>query len=245
MLRALAASALAVVLTAAAAHAQAPDVRMERVRTTADSMQMYLLRGADTMHVGTLWDTLQVTEHAGAPALRRVYRTVNRAFGPEHDVWLYRLPGLTPLSSTDENEGSESLEFRADSVVGWTTGPGGRRRSVARAVGPGVYEGSVFDLLVRASDLREGYSVSVRGYVSTMDSVATLSARVTGTERVAVEGGRMADTWVVEMDFAGLSTTLWIDRQTRALQRQVIRLTPEITMLMNRLPVLDPSTRQS
>ena len=246
MLRTLAASLLALVVTVTAAGGQeGPDVRLERVRTTADSMQIYMVRGTDTLHVGTLWDSLQVTQHAGGPAVRRVYRTENRAFGPEHSTYVYRLPGLTPLAGTEQGSSPQSLEFRADSVVGWITPPRGRRRTVARALGPHVYDASVFDLLVRAGDLREGYSVSVRAYVSSLDSVTTLTARVTGTERVTVEGGRMADTWVVEMDFAGLSTTLWIDRQTRALQRQVIRLAPGISMLMNRTPVIDPGTRQS
>lgn len=246
MLRTLTASVLALVVTATAAGAQqAPDVRMERMRITADSMQIYMIHRGDTVHVGMLWDSLQVTEHAGAPTLRRTYHTVNQAFGPAHQVYVYRLPGLTPISTADLGDTPQELEFRADSVVGWETTPRGRRRDVARALGPGVYDESVMDLLVRAGDLREGYHVSFRAYLSPFDSVGTITARVTGTEQVPVEGGRMADTWVVEMDYAGLSTTLWIDRRTRALQRQVIRMTPDVSMWMDRVPVRDPSTRQS
>lgn len=247
MLRILAAAAavIGLALPAAAAGAQTvPDVRMERVRTTADSMQIYMIRGSDTVHLGMLWDTVQVTEHAGAPAVRRVYHTVNRAFGPEHNAYVYRLPGLTPVSTEDLGAEPYSLEFRADSVVGWMMASD-RRRKVARAVGPGVYDESVADLLVRASDLREGYAVSFRAYLTPYDSVGTIEARVTGTERVTVEGGRTADTWVVEMDYAGLSTTLWIDQRTRALQRQIIQLMPGMAMYMDRLPVRDPSTRHS
>jgi hypothetical protein len=144
----------------------------------------------------------------------------------------------------DEGTSPEALRFTADSVVGWST-TRGRRMNVARVLAPGVYDGTVFDLTVRAGDLRDGYSVSVPAYISEMDSVVTLSARVTGSERVEVEGGRMADAWVVQMDFAGLASTLWIDKRTRALSRQTIELAPGTSMLMDRLPVRDPGQRDS
>jgi hypothetical protein len=221
-----------------------PDVRFDRVRMGKDSMQIYLVRGGQPLHVGMLWDSLQVAEHAGVPALRREYWTENRAFGAEHAVYFYRLPHLSPLSIVDEGTSPEALRFTADSVVGWST-TRGRRMNVARVLAPGVYDGTVFDLMVRAGDLRDGYSVSVPAYISEMDSVVTLSARVTGSERVEVEGGRMADAWVVQMDFAGLASTLWIDKRTRALSRQTIELAPGTSMLMDRLPVRDPGQRDS
>lgn len=238
----------AVLATACTAAAQTggpgPDVRFDRVRTGTDSMQIYLVRDGSPMHVGMLWDSLQVIDRDGSPAVRREYRTENRAFGPEHGVYVYRLPGLTPVSVADEGTSPEALEFRADSVVGWRM-ERGRRREVARALGPGVYDGTVFDLVVRAGDLREGYSVAVPAYVTEMDSIVMLTARVTGAERVEVEGGRMADTWVVQMDFAGLASTLWIDKETRALSRQTIDLMPGMSMRMDRLRVRGPDERES
>ncbi|HEY0018661.1 MAG TPA: hypothetical protein VGC13_20300 [Longimicrobium sp.] len=50
-----------------------PDVRFDRVRMGKDSMQIYLVRGGQPLHVGMLWDSLQVAEHAGVPAMRREY----------------------------------------------------------------------------------------------------------------------------------------------------------------------------
>jgi hypothetical protein len=246
MLRKTLAAVAALVATTGAAAAQTgPDVRFERLRAGADSMQIYLVRGAETMHVGMLWDALQVIDHGGGPAVRREYRTDNVIFGSEHGVYIYRLPGLTPVSIADQGPTPEALEFRADSVVGWTTTGRRRRREVARALGPGVYDGTAFDLMVRAGDLRDGYSVAVPAYVSEVDSVVTLRARVTGSERVQVEGGRTVDAWVVQMEFAGLASTLWIDKQTRALARQTLDLEAGITMLMDRLAVRSPDERET
>lgn len=246
MLRKTLAAIIAVIATACAASAQAgpPDVRIDRVRTGVDSMQIYLVRGGQPTHVGMLWDAVEVIDHAGSPAVRREYRTVNQAFGPEHGVYVYRLPGLTPISIDDEGTSPESLEFRADSVVGWTLLPR-RRHNIARALGSGVYDGTVFDLMIRAGDLREGYRIAIPAYITEMDSILTLAARVTGSERVRVEGGRMVDAWVVQMDFAGLASTLWIDKQTRALARQTIDLMPGVSMLMDRLPVRRADERES
>jgi hypothetical protein len=232
------------IATAAGAQTATPDVRIDRVATGVDSMQIYLVRNGQPMHVGMLWDALRRVDHAGSAALRREYRTENRAFGPEHMVYVYRLPGLTPVSIVDHGTSPEVLEFRADSVVGWTTATG-QRRQVAVALGPGVYDGTVFDLMIRAGDLRDGWSLAVPAYLTEVESIVTLSARVTGSERVQVEGGRMTDTWVVQMDFAGLASTLWIDKGTRALARQTIDLMPGVSMLMDRLPVRRADERQS
>ena len=243
MPRSILSALIAILLSANAAAAQ-QDVRFERLRTGLDSMQIYLVRNGQPIHVGMLWDRLDVVEHEGAPAVRREYRTENRAFGPEEEVYLYRLPRLTAISVDDHGTSPQMLEYRADSVTGWRM-EGSARRTLARVVGRDAYDGSVFDLLVRAGGLRPGYETEVAAYVSEMDSIVTLRARVTGSEAVQVEGGRMADTWVVEMDFAGLASTLWIDKETRALSRQTIELSPQITMLMDRLPVRDAEEREA
>jgi len=222
----------------------APDVRIERVRVLADSMQLWMVRGQDTVHVGRMWDSLTFfADHAGGPAVRRVYRTVNDAFGPEHDIYFYRLPDLGPISVASDGGDAGQIEYRGGRVMGWTE-RAGRRRTVDREIAPGVYDGSVFDLLVRADDLREGYSVKVRAYLDALNVVRDLRAEVVGTELIEVADGRRVETWIVEMDFAGLLTTLWIDKETRSVARQIIHM-GAVSMLMNRVAPHDPSLRES
>ena len=60
-----------------------------------------------------------------------------------------------------------------------------------------------------------------------------LRASVVDTAQLPTLGGP-TPVWVVEMDFAGLSSTMWIDQRNRALVQQTIRLAPEISILMTR-----------
>jgi hypothetical protein len=66
--------------------AEPPRVDPTLLRTGVDSMHIILIRNGERMPIGMLWDEIQPTEYAGAPALRRVYRTVNHAFGPRSSL---------------------------------------------------------------------------------------------------------------------------------------------------------------
>ena len=74
----------------------------------------------------------------------------------------------------------------------------------------------------------------MRGYSPSLDTVLTLSARVTGNETVTLRDGARVDTWVVSMDFGRLPSTLWIAQTSRALVRQTIEIGPQLAMLMER-----------
>ncbi len=128
---------------------------------------------------------------------------------------------------------SDSVAAYGDSLRGWRDTGQGARAAISR-LALSLIEGSLFDVLIRGAPLSPSYSVRAQAYLSTQDSTATSSAHVTGSQRISQRGGSATDTWRVEMDFAGLSSTLWIDKSTRALVRQIIRLTPSIHMLMDR-----------
>lgn len=235
LLIALAAS-LAIARGAGAQQSPAPpDVRMDRVRLGTDTMQVYLEHGGEQVHAGVQWDEIRVIDVGGSPAVQRVYRQASEMLGERVDTIVSSVPGLRPRSFVTHGPMPLAIVFRADSIVGWRTGEEGARVPVAHAVRSPVYDGSSFDLIVRAGALAEGYRISIPAYLSTGDSIVMLSAEVTGSERVEVEDGRFVDTWEVEMDFAGLSTTLWIDKRTRSLARQVIRLDDEMSLLLSRV----------
>jgi hypothetical protein len=204
------------------------------LRRGVDSMSISLVRDGAPTIVGELWDQLDDITVRGAPALRRVYRTINQAFGPHLETTMVRLPDLTLLSRRTYSQAtSDSVAAYGDSLRGWRDRGQGARRPISRPA-PRLIDGSLFDVLVRGAQLSPSYTVGIQAYLSTQDSVATLNAHVTGSDRIVERDGSAADTWRVEIDFAGLSSTLWIDRKTRALVRQIIRLTPSISMLMER-----------
>jgi hypothetical protein len=219
----------------ALALCQRPAFDARLLARTTDSMEIALVREGSRQAVGELWDELKDTTIHGVPALRRVYRTVNHVFGPHAETTFVRLADLTLISRrTHSQTTSDSLVVTGDSVLGWRQTEQGTHAPVRRARDPQVIEASFFDALIRAAPLSPEYAIEVRGFIGPTDSIATLRARVIGTAAIQQRNGASTETWQVDMDFAGLSSTLWIDKKTRALVRQVIRLAPSIQMLMRR-----------
>jgi hypothetical protein len=205
----------------------------KRLVLGTDSMLIFLEHPGGRQPLGTLWDELTAVD--GGTRLRRVYRTTNTLFGNHLDTVTSALPRLTPVRHrTQAARIRQNLEFRADSVVGWSEMEGRPRRTIARPSIPGAFDAATFDLLVRSAPLTEKYAVEVRGVLAEPDTVTTLRARVAGSDSVRTEGGQYLPAWVIEMDFAGLPSTMWIEKASRRLLRQTIRLSPEATILMER-----------
>jgi hypothetical protein len=215
------------------AQQQQPD--LSRLRRGTDSMSIILVRNGDEVPVGQLWDEIIDTSVRGAPALRRVYRTVNAVFGPHAETTVVRTPKLNLLTRrTYAQLASDSVAVGDDSIRGWRDVGQQGRQPIARQADSTAIDGSMFDVLLRAAPLGPGYRIQARAYISTQDTIGVLTAWVTGASPIRQRDMRIVDTWVVAIDFLGLSSTLWIDKESRALVRQVITLSPEIQMLMQR-----------
>jgi len=228
-------SLISILGVASLALRQQPAFDAHLLARTTDSMGIAVVREGSSQTVGELWDELKDTTIHGVAALRRVYRTVNQLFGPHTETTFVRLADLTLISRrTHSQSTSDSLVLTGDSVLGWRQTEQGTHAPVRRARDPQVIEASFFDALIRAAPLSPEYAIAIRGFISPTDSIATLRARVIGTEAIQQRNGTGTETWQVDMDFAGLRSTLWIDKKTRALVRQVIRLTPSVEMLMRR-----------
>ena len=216
-----------------AALQQAPDLTL--LRRGTDSMSIALVRNGTETPAGQLWDNLSDISFGGGPALRRIYRTVNQIYGPHAETTVVRIPELSLLSRRTYSQfASDSLVESGDSIRGWREAGQRGRVQVSRLADRAAIDGSLFDALVRAAPLAPGYRIEARAYVGSQDTTAVLTATVSGTAPIRRRDMRVVDTWVVEMDFLGLSTTLWIDKGTRDLVRQVIHLSPEIQILMQR-----------
>jgi hypothetical protein len=225
------------------AEAQA---RFEPLAPRLDSMRILLVRTTDERDIGMLWDeTTLVRAGDTGYSLRRVYRTINKLFGNHLDTVYSTVPDLRPISHRAvAGTALESIQYRSDSIVGWVEPEGKPRRRIARSADRSLYDAHTFDLLIRRAPLHPGYQLSVPALLSSQDTVATLKASVTGAATVQVEGGREAETWVVELDFAGLRSTMWVDKASRRLARQTIQLAPGVTLLMDRLPRVEGEVRE-
>jgi hypothetical protein len=219
---------------------------LEPIAPRVDSMRMLLVRTTDERDIGMLWDEVTVVTNAGnGQTLRRVYRTLNGLFGNHLDTVYSTVADIRPVAHrTVAGTVLESIQFRTDSIVGWVQAEGKPRRRVARAADTTLYDAHSFDLLVRRAPLKAGYRLQVPALITSQDSIATLTARVTGSAPVAVEGGREVETWVVQLDFAGLVSTMWVEKATRRLAKQLIQLAPGMTLIMDRLPRVEGEVRE-
>lgn len=229
-------------LQAASAEAQ---LSLAPLVPSLDSMRMVLVRPSDERDMGMLYDEVSLVDGAEGKQLRRVYRTVNVLFGNHRDTVTSTVPDLKPLAhKTVSGPAIEDLQFRKDSIVGWVETEGRPRARVQRAADSTLYDGHTFDLLIRFAPLDEGYSLTLPILITSRDSVAMATATVTGSAVIPVENGQGAETWVVLLDFAGVKSTMWVEKQTRRLARQVIELKPGIEILMDRLPRIEGEVRE-
>ena len=218
------------------AQGQHADADPHRLTFGMDSLDIFVLSGGVERRVGRLWDEVHRVEIAGASFVRRVYRTENSLFGPTLDSTYFTWPGLRPHAHTSKGTTSAvTVEYRGDSVVGHRSEAPGARLPIARRLQPTVVDAASVELRLRSSSLSIGVRLSEAVYLAAQDSVATVVATVTGQERWRSSlTGQVVDLWVIQMDFAGLSSTLWIDTTSHALVREAVRLTPDVTMMWSR-----------
>lgn len=233
------AAALALALGGpAAAQSAAPDPDARRLRPGVDSLAIYLVRGADTTRTGTLRDELAVVREAGRELLRRVYVSSDRVLGARVDTLVDALADLRPVRHRSRTERSaEALDFAAGRATGWLRLANQDSVGVDAAA-PGAYNASSFDLVVRASSLRDGWEATVPAFLPPARAVSPMRARVTGVE--AIDG---EPCWRVQAEFSGTPVTFWIGQATRALRQQVLQVRPDVQILFRRAAPVAPGTR--
>jgi hypothetical protein len=203
-----------------------PDGKLLHAGT--DSLAIYLVRGTDTTRTGTAVDELRAIDEGGRVVWQRVYRSTDRLLGTRVDTLVDVQSTLMPVRHRGESTtGRDYLDFGADSVKGWVTRMSQRDSLVVAAPLPAtVYNGSSFDLVLRAAPLSDTWQATVPAFLSNTRSVVSLPARVDGTEIVGGE-----PTWRVKADFAGLPVTFWIGKSSRSLRRQAMQIRPDVVIL--------------
>ena len=206
-----------------------------RLELGSDSLAIYLVRDDGHQLLGTLWDDLVREVRNGTSALRRTYRTTNRLFGDHHEVSHATYPSLRPLADrTDAAIVQSHTIYRADSIVGWSQLRDSARVEFALPAPPAVYDAQAVDLMIRSAELGPDFRQSFDAFLPSQQKFGRMTAWVTGTDSIPGIAGMPREVWVVEVDFDGLGSTMWIDKRTRALHRQAIRLAPGVEMVMER-----------
>ena len=191
------------------------------LRAGVDSLDVYVVRGGDTIRTGRLRDELRVVrDGAGRELWERVYVSADRALGDQVDTIADVRATLAPVRLRSRATGAEeALDFAAGGVAGWVRLADGDSVAVRAALAAPAYNSASFDLVLRAAPLAAGWRAEVPVFLTSTRAVAALRARVAGVE--AVDG---RPCWRVAAEFAGTPVTFWVDRETRALRRQVLLL---------------------
>lgn len=198
-------------------------------------MQILLDRSGQLLPIGELWDELQLVTLRGQRVLRRVYRTRNDLFGPHLDTAYWSFPDFGPIrQQTEARLLAGDVIYRSDSILGWRRIQDSARVSIARARGGVILDAAAFDLVIRAADLAVGLRIELPAYLSSEDRIIDLTATVAADSILPLPAGGSARTWVVDFDFGGLSSTVWVEKDSRRLVRQVIRLAPTAHIVMVR-----------
>lgn len=192
-----------------------PALDGHRLPLQVDTFAIYILRGRDTVRTGSLVDRLLSDGHL----LTRIYSQVDQVMGPQDDSIVSRLADLRPVTYHSRSDSHlADLRFADGKVSGWSILPNGDSTSVEVPLPELVFDGNSYDLVVRAADLHDGFTLTVPAFLEGSNTVGAISGRVTGSEVI----GR-ADCWVFEAHFAGMPVTFWIDKRTRALRRQLLQ----------------------
>lgn len=215
---------------APSALAQAVQVNPQLLRERTDTLYSYLVRGADTMFTGVVTDELSMRTIDGRRALHRVYSSESSLSGPSRDTIVDDATTMAPIrSASASGRGIERVRFDGGRARGLLRMTSGDSIPIDVALPSPVYSSSSFDLVLRASDLAEGWSTTIPSFVPSSRVVIPMTARVVTRERI--DG---LDCWRVDADFMGMSVTFWIEHETRALCRQEMRPQVGVSLLLTR-----------
>lgn len=238
--RVLAAGLALAVAGPAAAQRGSPDPDARRLRPGVDSLGIYLVRGADTTRTGTLRDELAVVREGDRELLRRVYVSADRVLGTRVDTLVDALADLRPVRHRSRTDRSvEALDFAAGRATGWLRLANQDSVGVDAAA-VGAYNASSFDLVLRASSLRDGWEATVPAFLPPARAVSPMRARVAGIEAV---GGERC--WRVQAEFGGTPVTFWIGQTSRALRQQTLQVRPDVQILFRRPTAGTPGIRRT
>lgn len=161
-------------------------------------------------------DAVSRTTVKGEPTLTRV-QTVKTPRGTRVDSAIVARGSLTPhYHSGHMGKHSMQLYFEGAAVTGQYTPEDSTARPIDQALAGAVYDSNVWDLVISALPLSEGYTARLPLYWYEQGGRVWAEIAVTGSETVPA-GGASVDAWVVNADFNGRKQTLWIAKAPRRL----------------------------
>jgi hypothetical protein len=113
-----------------------------------------------------------------------------------------------------------TLLYADGAIAGIDSVPGLPVRFFTAPVPDSTYTSGAIDLVLRSLPLSDGYRTTVPFYFPADQLVESLPIRVAGQERISTRAGRVADCWLVAVEFPDdVTEHFWIDQRSHALLR--------------------------
>ncbi|MDR0786440.1 MAG: hypothetical protein LBG44_01000 [Gemmatimonadota bacterium] len=220
--------------------AQTSSIRPELIRSGVDTLYSYLINRSDTVEIGFVIDEISRVPGGDRSTIRRVYISQDQVRGISVDTILDDALTLKPIALRHRSSGNLALfDFGEELVEGWMMLANGDSVAVSTPISNKVYGSSTFDLVLRSSPLEEGWRTEVSAFLASTRTAVPLQARVDGSEDI---GGNPA--WRIQADFAGTPVTFWVDKASRSLVRQSMRINPDLELLTTAQRRQTPENRQ-
>jgi len=195
-----------------------PNIDGRRLRQRTDTFAQYMISSLehDTVRTDNVIETVRID----ANSVVHIVLALEDPVQQHADTLVERLPHLSPLAQhTHRRTTSGFIGFAATQVRGWLQLENGDTVHIDASLPNPSYNAADFDLIVRAADLQDDTRLELTGFSIYSNAIVPLRGRVTGTE--VVDGRRC---WVFRGTNGTTPVTLWIDRETRDLCRELIQV---------------------
>lgn len=220
-------------------RAIAPELALSTAHITEGTTRWRLTISKDstTRELGVMTSATRYADYMGRPAILYV-RTVPTPKGDITDSVLMFRRTLAPVwERSHQPTKVMSLLFSDSAVTGEWAPVDSTLRSVHHPIPRPVFDATAQSLLLGSLPLAEGYRTLIPIYSFERGGMELDTLRVVGSGRVKTRTGGERHAWKVAFADPFITSTIWVDRQTKRvlLQDMVIRKTG---MILREEPVL-------
>jgi hypothetical protein len=205
----------------------------------ADTLSMWIVRGADTLAVGRQLHFFSVRRESGVALLFRVVITDAAVFGPRIDTLISHLDSGYPVRwVTATPQMTDRIDVTGGRAKGRVTGAGDQPVDLDVAVPEGSLHAANIDLELSRRLLPVGDVLTLHLFIPNAAGGGDAQFRVEGIETIGAE-----QAWRIRALNLGNRLTLWVSQRDRRILRQTMVGPNGVAVLFDRRPLPAPPPR--
>lgn len=205
----------------------------------ADTLSMWIVRGADTLPIGRQVHRFSLRRESGAQLLFRVIFTDALMFGPRIDTLVSNLDTELPVRFVSATPRTvERVDIAGGRARGRVNGPDSEPLDLDVAVPDGSIHAANIDLALQRRLLPIGDVLTLRLFLPNASGGGEVRFRVEGVDVIGAERA-----WRVRALNLANALTLWISQRDRSLLRQTMVGPNNVQVLFDRRDLPTPPAR--